>query len=71
MIANDADEYVEMLDRTVSIVNSPEYPEYKAQLLETAYKNSWDNKAKEIIELIKDGEKKDQQINKHSSSTAR
>ena len=68
MIAHNPEEYVVLLDRAVDIVNSPDYPDYKAQLLQTAYKNSWDVKAKEIIELIKEGEKSDELNNQFSST---
>ena len=55
MIAEDTKDYVRLLDQAVAMVNSPDNAEYKKQLLETARRNSWDEKAKEIIGLVENG----------------
>jgi len=55
MIAEDAKDYVRLLDQAVAMVNSPDNTKHKKQLLETARRNSWDEKAKEIIDLVENG----------------
>ncbi len=56
-IAHNSEEYVTLLDQMVALVSSAEYEAYKEQLLTVAYQNSWDVKAREIIELIDKGTK--------------
>ena len=55
MIAHDAEEYIRLLDQAVSIVNSPDYPAYVDNLHQVGEKNSWDEKAREIMQLIREG----------------
>ena len=54
MIAHNAEEYVALLDQAVSIATGPEYPAWKEKLLKVAEANSWDEKAREIMELVAD-----------------
>lgn len=52
MIANDSDEYIDLIDKAIEIVNESDYEIYKKRLIEVAEQNSWLQKAREIIDLL-------------------
>ena len=52
-IANNANEFIEALDEAVTIMNGPDRKKYEQKMVAIAEENSWQAKAKELVELVK------------------
>lgn len=51
-ISHNSEEYIQIIDDLIREITGPNAAEYKDRLIQVANQNSWDEKAKEIIQLI-------------------